>query len=62
MVADGVLELDEGAVVHESQHHRGVAQGCGLEQVTRIGVPRYLFKPKVFVGSRAVESYIRGWM
>src|SRR5262245_11844284 len=58
MVTDGVLEVDEGSVVHERRHHRSVAQWRGPEQVTVVGVPRDLLEPKVLVSSRPIEHYV----
>src|SRR5215510_1637116 len=62
MVADGVLEVDEGAVVHERWHHRSVAQWCGPKQVPVVRVPRDLLEPKVLIGSRPIEHDVpEGW-
>src|SRR5712691_11039118 len=44
--------------MHESRHHRGVAQRCGAEQVTVVGVPCDLLETKVLVSSRPIELHV----
>src|SRR4030095_13979103 len=62
MVADGVLKVDEGAVVHERRHHCSVAQWRGPKQVTVVGIPRDLLQTKVLVGSWPIEHHVpEGW-
>src|SRR5262245_46163990 len=58
MVADGVLEVNEGAIVHERRHHRDVTQRCGPKQVPVVGIPCDLLEPKVLIGFWPIELHV----